>query len=167
MSLPVVLRLQAYDDLDAIHTSYESLRPGLGDDFVAEAGVLRARIGQSPHLYGVIGRGVRGIKSSPYKRCVETVQPLAEALGLRVEEEDRLAEGAGPDWALNELATAGGTVLCTHGDVMAEVVISLADAKVPLEGGMQWAKGATWVFNIAGGRIVAGHYLPAPGWTAA
>ena len=68
MSLPVVLRLQAYDDLDAIHTSYESLRPGLGDDFVAEAGVLRARIGQSPHLYGVIGRGVRvaKIRRFPY-----------------------------------------------------------------------------------------------------
>jgi 8-oxo-dGTP diphosphatase len=117
---------------------------------------------QAAGLVKVIGRGVRSIKSSPYKRCVETVLPLAEALGLPVEEEDRLAEGAGPDWALTELATAGGTVLCTHGDVMAEVVISLADAKVPLQGAMQWAKGATWAFDIAGGRIVAGRYLPPP-----
>jgi phosphohistidine phosphatase SixA len=117
---------------------------------------------QAAALVKVIGSGVRRIKSSPYKRCVETVMPLAQALGLRVEEEIRLAEGAGPEWALTELARAGGTVLCTHGDVMAEVVTSLADAKVPLQGGMQWAKGATWAFDIAGGRIVAGRYLPPP-----
>jgi phosphohistidine phosphatase SixA len=117
---------------------------------------------QAAGLVKVIGRGARSIKSSPYKRCVETVVPLAKALGLRVEEEDRLAEGAGPDWALAKLATAGGTVLCTHGDVMAEVVISLADSKVPMQGGMLWAKGATWAFDIAGGRIVAGRYLPPP-----
>jgi phosphohistidine phosphatase SixA len=118
---------------------------------------------QAAGLVMLMGRGVRSIKSSPYKRCVETVLPLAKALALRVDEEDRLAEGAGPDWALTELATAGGTVLCTHGDVMAEVVISLADAKVPLQGAMQWAKGATWAFDIARGRIVAGRYLPPPG----
>jgi phosphohistidine phosphatase SixA len=117
---------------------------------------------QAAALVKVIGRGVRRIKSSPYKRCIETVQPLADALGLRIEEEIRLAEGAGPEWTLGELATAGGTVLCTHGDVMAEVVTSLADADVPLQGGLQWAKGATWAFDISGGRIVAGRYLPPP-----
>jgi 8-oxo-dGTP diphosphatase len=118
---------------------------------------------QAKALIDVIGRDARSIRSSPYKRCVETVAPLATALGLTVEEEDRLAEGAGPAWALAELATAGGTVLCTHGDVMAEVVIRLADDGVPLVGGMQWAKAATWAFDIAGGRIVAGRYLPPPG----
>jgi len=117
---------------------------------------------QAAALVAVIGRAVRSVKSSQYKRCIETVQPLADALGLRVEEEPRLAEGAGPEWALAELARAGGSVLCTHGDVMAEVVTSLADAKVPLEGGMQWAKAATWAFDISGGRIVAGRYLPPP-----
>jgi phosphohistidine phosphatase SixA len=118
---------------------------------------------QAAGLVKVIGRGVRSIRSSPYKRCLETVVPLAKALGLHVDEEDRLAEGAGPEWALTELAASSGTVLCTHGDVMAEVVINLADAKVPLQGGMQWAKGATWAFDIAGGRIVAGRYLAPPG----
>ena len=117
---------------------------------------------QAASLVKLIGGGVRKIKSSPYKRCMETVSPLAEALGLRVEEEVRLAEGAGPEWTLGELATAGGTVLCTHGDVMAEVVTGLADANVPLQGGLLWAKGATWAFDIAGGRILAGRYLPPP-----
>src|SRR5579864_3821639 len=35
------------------------------------------------------------VLSSPYLRCTETVRPLAEALGVVVEMEDRLAEGAG------------------------------------------------------------------------
>jgi plasmid stabilization system protein ParE len=75
MSLPVVLRLQAYDDLDAIHTTYESLRPGLGADFVAEVGAVRARIGQNPRLYGVIGRGVR---AAPVRRFPYLVYYLVE-----------------------------------------------------------------------------------------
>ena len=39
--------------------------------------------------------GVRRVLSSPYVRCVETVEPLAAALELAVEHDDRLAEGAG------------------------------------------------------------------------
>jgi toxin ParE1/3/4 len=68
MSLPVVLRLQAYDDLDAIRATYESLRPGLGDDFVAEVGATRVRIGLNPHSYGLVGRRVRagGVHRFPY-----------------------------------------------------------------------------------------------------
>ncbi|MGH2977341.1 MAG: SixA phosphatase family protein [Gaiellaceae bacterium] len=37
----------------------------------------------------------RRIVSSPYVRCVQTVEPLAAALGRPVEQDDRLAEGAG------------------------------------------------------------------------
>jgi 8-oxo-dGTP pyrophosphatase MutT (NUDIX family)/phosphohistidine phosphatase SixA len=61
---------------------------------------------------------VSRVLSSPALRCVQTVQPLAEALGLAVEPRDELAEGAeaGPARAL--LAREpGGSVLCTHGDV--------------------------------------------------
>jgi hypothetical protein len=63
---------------------------------------------------------------------------------------------------MGRLASAPGSVLCTHGDVMASIVTSLADARVPMTGGMQWAKGATWAFSVAGGRIAGGRYLPPP-----
>lgn len=56
------------------------------------------------------------IVSSPYVRCVETVEPLAAALGLEVQLDDRLAEGAGDDAA--ELLREKGVVACTHGDVV-------------------------------------------------
>jgi len=117
---------------------------------------------QAAALARILASTTRSVLSSPYVRCVETVAPLAEAVGLRVAEDDRLAEGADPSWAIGRLASAPGSVLCTHGDVMASIVTSLADARVPITGGMQWAKGATWAFTIAGGRIVGGRYLPPP-----
>jgi hypothetical protein len=36
MPLPVVLRPEAPDDLEAAHTGYEDARVGLGDEFVTE-----------------------------------------------------------------------------------------------------------------------------------
>jgi 8-oxo-dGTP diphosphatase len=118
---------------------------------------------QAVALASLLGPSTRVVTSSPYVRCVETVAPLAAALGLHVEEDDRLAEGADPGWAMAELASVAGSVLCTHGDVMASIVINLTDAHVPMAGGMQWAKAGTWAFDITGGRIAKGRYLPPPG----
>ena len=118
---------------------------------------------QAVALASLLGPSTRVVTSSPYVRCVETVAPLAEALGLHVEEDDRLAEGADPGWAMATLASVPGSVLCTHGDVMASIVMSLADAHIPMVGGMQWAKAGTWAFEITGGRIAKGRYLPPPG----
>ena len=59
--------------------------------------------------------GVRRVVSSPYVRCVQTVEPLAAALGLRLEQDDRLAEGEGA--AAADLLREDGVVCCSHGDV--------------------------------------------------
>jgi phosphohistidine phosphatase SixA len=115
---------------------------------------------QAGALAALLAPTTRRVVSSSYRRCVETVAPLAASLGLRVEEDDRLAEGADPEWAMGQLASAPGSALCTHGDVMASIVTTLADARVPMVGGMQWAKAGTWAFSISGGRIVGGRYLP-------
>ncbi|HUJ55801.1 MAG TPA: histidine phosphatase family protein [Gaiellaceae bacterium] len=58
---------------------------------------------------------VRRVVSSPYVRCVETVEPLAAAVGVELELDERLAEGAGG--AAAELLAEDGIVVCTHGDV--------------------------------------------------
>jgi hypothetical protein len=73
-------------------------------------------------LVELLGRfEVRRIVSSPFLRCVETVEPLAAALGLAVEQDDRLGEGAGGRGAI-ELLREEGLVACTHGDVAEEVL---------------------------------------------
>src|SRR5947209_8335702 len=63
------------------------------------------------------------VLSSPYRRCVETVEPLARARDLRIEETDALAEGAGLEAVLALLRELAGrpSALCTHGDVMYEL----------------------------------------------
>ena len=64
--------------------------------------------------------GVRRILSSPYVRCVQTVEPLAAALGLEVELNERLEEGKGG--AAAELLREDGVVCCTHGDIVEALV---------------------------------------------
>jgi len=66
--------------------------------------------------------GVRRVLSSPYDRCVQTVEPLAEELGVAIEIDDRLAEGAGRDAALELLGGLEDVVACTHGDIVDEVL---------------------------------------------
>lgn len=64
--------------------------------------------------------GVSRVVSSPYVRCIETVQPLAAALELPLEPDHRLAEGAGS--AALELVREPGVVCCTHGDIVEAVL---------------------------------------------
>ena len=66
------------------------------------------------------GLGVRRVVSSPYARCVETVEPLAGSLGLSVERDDRLAEGMGT--AASGLLRESGVVCCTHGDIVDDLL---------------------------------------------
>ena len=88
--------------------------------------------------------GVRRILSSPYVRCVQTVQPLATALGVELEEDARLAEGAGA--AAAALVREDGVVCCTHGDIVEALV------------GGDLKKGAAFV--LEDGEVVG--ELPAP-----
>lgn len=104
--------------------------------------------------------------SSPYVRCVETLEPLGTALGLSVQHHDALAEGASVREAVDLLAASaifGPAVACTHGDVQQGVVESLDAAGVPLSGPLGFAKGSTWELAFEAGRIASGRYLPPPG----
>jgi phosphohistidine phosphatase SixA len=64
--------------------------------------------------------GLRRVVSSPYVRCVQTVEPLAAALGLQVEQDERLEEGAAA--ASAPLLREDGVVCCTHGDIVEAIL---------------------------------------------
>jgi phosphohistidine phosphatase SixA len=66
----------------------------------------------------LLERGVSRVLSSPYVRCTQTVAPL----GLDIEPDERLAEGAPLADTLAILRTADGAVACTHGDVIEKVL---------------------------------------------
>ncbi|MEZ5269073.1 MAG: hypothetical protein R2789_11095 [Microthrixaceae bacterium] len=60
----------------------------------------------------------------PLPRCIETVEPLAQKLGLAVEVHDALREGADPalTWSLIEDLGPSTVVMCSHGDVIPEIL---------------------------------------------
>jgi 8-oxo-(d)GTP phosphatase len=88
------------------------------------------------------------ILSSPYVRCRETVEPLAEATGPLVEDDEALAEGGRLAGTLALLARLGpgSVVLCSHGDVIGDLVMWLADRGL-VQGDLRCAKGSTWVID--------------------
>ena len=108
---------------------------------------------------------VTRILSSPYLRCTQTVEPLARRLGIDVEEVAALAEGTGarPTLALLEQLAGTTTVLCTHGDVMLDVLDTLEElAGITLPPDYPVAKGCTWVLDGEDFPFGALTYLPPP-----
>lgn len=106
---------------------------------------------------------VTRVVSSPLVRCIQTVEPLAAATGVDVEVDDRLAEGARPDDVAALLgACTPGTVLCSHGDVIGDLVGDLARRGVVGEDA-RWEKGSTWVLRVDdAGQAVDADHLPPP-----
>jgi broad specificity phosphatase PhoE len=105
------------------------------------------------------------IVSSPFVRCVQTVEPLAAALGLAVEEDASLAEGSGIvqiERLTRAIGDGAGIALSSHGDVILGLLGALDAAGVPLEPGVLARKGSTWLLEVDDGRIVRGRYLPPP-----
>lgn len=100
------------------------------------------------------------ILSSPLIRCVETVQPLADALGLPVEPHPALGEGADLErtWSLLEgLAGDGDAVVCSHGDVIPAVLDRLRRRGVPvLDAGHDVSKGSVWTIEAGPGGGLTG-----------
>jgi len=104
---------------------------------------------------------VASILSSPFLRCLQTVEPLAAARLVPVAEEATLGEGmARPALDLVRALADRPVVLCTHGDVVAEVLQHLvAEDGLDLGPGPRWQKGSAWVLQGSGGRFTAATYL--------
>ena len=103
--------------------------------------------------------------SSPYVRCVQTLEPLAVALALPIETTELVAEGADGRRAaelLLSLADSGPIVCCTHGDVLFAVMDVVADSGVPLDGPRAAPVASTWILGVDGGRFVDAGFVEQP-----
>ena len=102
---------------------------------------------------------IERVLSSPHLRCVQSVQPLAEARGLVVEETERLAE-ENPEDALALISQLEGStaVICTHGDVIPVVLDAMlaGDHHEPSE------KGSTWAIDAGQPGPTSATYLEPP-----
>ena len=110
------------------------------------------------------GRKVDRILSSPFLRCLQTVQPLAAERMLPIEEADALAEGAELDEVLALVAELEGVsaVLCSHGDVIPALVEHLVQRGMLVDGEPNWRKGSTWVIERRADELLHGASLEAP-----
>ena len=102
--------------------------------------------------------------SSPHVRCTETVAPLAKHRGLTVETAERLVEGSDADDVLDFMAQCASrpTVMCSHGDVIGDVLTRLVDQGLAVESDLRWEKGSTWVLDYDGESFLYGRYLAPP-----
>jgi len=100
------------------------------------------------------GYPVGRILTSSYVRCVATVEPLAETLGMAIDTCDDLAEGASVHRTLELLrATASETpVVCTHGDV----ILGLIGERRKMQ------KGSVWILEPHGNDFAPAVYLSPP-----
>lgn len=104
--------------------------------------------------------GIEEIHSSPALRCRQTVGPLADRLGIAVTEAPELFEGSASSAAIGFVRAFVGrsAVLCSHGDVIPDVLRSLEIGGTRLEG-RGCAKGSVWRLDNSTERIEAGCYL--------
>jgi phosphohistidine phosphatase SixA len=148
-----VLRAFGYDGSRPVllvrHASAGKRKEWTGDDRVRPLDE-RGRE-QADRLIEVLaGHEVEGVLSSPYLRCVQTVEPLASARGLAVEPCDELSEGAGAAALIGVVPRGGAAVLCVHGDVLAEIF------------GEELSKGSTTLVESRDGGLDRVATIPAP-----
>jgi 8-oxo-dGTP diphosphatase len=108
-------------------------------------------------------KGTTSLYSSPYVRCMQTLEPLGEQLGVEIEPERRLSEGEPFEPVLDLLGeVASGAVLCSHGDIVPAVIQALARRGMQVESPPDWRKGTIWVLKRKGDRITKGKVWPPP-----
>lgn len=113
---------------------------------------------------------VREIVSADFRRCVETVEPLAGALGLSIKEEPLFAEDVYPGRehdAVDLLRSLGseavGIVVCSQGGVVPDLLTRLAEADgVELPEGLAYKKGSVWALTFDGSVLIDAEYFPPP-----
>jgi phosphohistidine phosphatase SixA len=144
------------------HAKAGSRRAWKGDDYLRPLPPSGRR--QAKGIADLLeGAGIERIVSSQYVRCRQTVDPLAYRLRLPVELSDALVEGAPvtETMRLIEKVASEVTVLCTHGDVVENVLEHLRNAGVAVDDDLL-EKGSVWVFETHDAAIVGGHYVPPP-----
>ncbi len=107
---------------------------------------------------------ITAVHSSPFLRCVQTVETLARARKLPLKQTPSLAEGHGLVGAMELIGDPklDEVVLSTHGDIVWELVEELVKRRVvkPGEGGFE--KGSTWVVDFEDGSFERARFIPAP-----
>ena len=102
--------------------------------------------------------------SSPYVRCQQTLEPLAELTGLTVVSDARLEEESPLELSLAILDDApDNAVLCSHGDVIPDAINGLLRRGMDIGSApLALKKASTFVLHRVNGLFVSAEYWAPP-----
>ena len=102
-------------------------------------------------------------------RCQQTLNPLAEELGVEIHNEPELTEEAYADdrkaarRRIVEIAEHSSTpVICSQGKVIPDFIEWWCDSEGVRPDKSRNRKASTWVMSLSGGRLVAADHLSSP-----
>ena len=111
----------------------------------------------------LVKRDVTVLVSSPFVRCVQTLEPLAHLLREPVHTDERLAEGSSFPSVMELFASLpDGAVLCSHGDVIPDVMDALVRRGCEINSEAEWRKASTWVLRRDDGVFTSARAWPPP-----
>ncbi|NQY55612.1 MAG: histidine phosphatase family protein [Ilumatobacteraceae bacterium] len=133
-----------------------------GDDTVRP--LSRAGWAQAEALADKLGeKSPPRLVSSPSLRCIQTLEPLGKAIGIKVEPDDRLFEGGNVLPVLDLLdELPHRSVLCSHGDIIPGTVMALERRGMEITGVPDWRKASVWVLRRKGDGYDRGKSWPPP-----
>ncbi len=107
---------------------------------------------------------VSELYSSPYVRCAQTLQPLADRLERPIEIDQRLSEGEPFEPMLEMLsAVPDGAVMSSHGDMIPAAIAALERRGMEIRTPPDWRKASVWVLRRnKHGKIVHAIVWPPP-----
>ena len=91
---------------------------------------------------------VSELRSSPYLRCVQTLEPLSKRTGVPIEVDQRLCEDEPFEPVLDLLAEVpAGAVLSSHGDIIPATLAALERRGTGIRTQPDWRKASVWVLK--------------------
>ena len=107
--------------------------------------------------------GPTDLLSSPYVRCIQTLEPLGRRLRRPITIEPALTEDEPIEPVLDLLRDViDGTVLCSHGDIIPATIQALKSCGTEVRTPVDWRKASVWVLrrNKRGGIVTATVWPP-------
>jgi len=100
------------------------------------------------------------VRSGKALRCRQTVEDLATTIGVKLNTDKALSEGARLKSLHLDLADLRSetAVLSTHGDLVQAYIESLHADGVPLQGGRKWQKASVWQLELYKGEVTEAVY---------
>jgi 8-oxo-dGTP diphosphatase len=101
--------------------------------------------------------------SSPFLRCIQTLEELSALTGLPILTDERLAEDGDVTAIIRMLEQApDGAVLCSHGDMIPAVIRTLEGRGMQFTTVPDWRKASVWVLERDGELVTMAAAWPPP-----